>query len=83
MGDGQGNSFGLFTKYFEEACGWDEVGDCSLDMIADFNQDGMIALNEAYRKTSALVSAWADGDSKIQVTRVNPEYSGFVLFGRK
>lgn len=83
VGDGQGNSFGLFTKYFEEACGWDEVGDCSLDMIADFNQDGMIALNEAYRKTSALVSAWADGDSKIQVTRVNPEYSSFVLFGRK
>ncbi|HAL87725.1 MAG TPA: hypothetical protein DFH97_01980 [Clostridiales bacterium] len=83
VGDGQGNSFGLFTKYFEEACGWDEVGDCSLDMIADFNQDGMIALNEAYRKTSALVSAWADGDSKIQVTRVNPEYSSFILFGRK
>lgn len=83
VGDSQGNSFGLFTRYFEEACGWDEVGDCSLDMIADFNQDGMIALNEAYRKTSALVSAWADGDSKIQVTRVNPEYSSFVLFGRK
>lgn len=43
----------------------------------------MIALNEAYRQTSALVSAWADGNSKIQVTRVNPEYSSFVLFGRK
>ena len=75
-----GKYVGLFTYCFEQACGWDELNSSRLSMSADSNGDKKITLNEAYNKTSALVKSIEPNG---QVTRVNPEYSGFVLFGRK
>lgn len=75
-----GKYVGLFTYCFEQACGWDELNSSRLSMSADSNGDKKITLNEAYNKTSALVKSIEPNG---QVTRVNPEYSSFVLFGRK
>lgn len=75
-----GKYVGLFTYCFEQACGWDELNNRRLNMSADSNGDKKITLNEAYNKTSALVKSIEPNG---QVTRVNPEYSSFVLFGRK
>lgn len=75
-----GGYVGLFTYCFEQACGWDELNSSRLSMSADSNGDKKITLNEAYNKTSALVKSIRPNG---QVTRVNPEYSSFVLFGRK
>lgn len=75
-----GKYVGLFTYCFEQACGWDELNSSRLSMSADSNGDKKITLNEAYNKTSALVKSIEPNG---QVTRVNPEYSSLVLFGRK
>lgn len=75
-----GEYVGLFTYCFEQACGWDEPNSSRLSMSADSNGDKKITLNEAYNKTSALVKSIRPNG---QVTRVNPEGSSFVLFGRK
>lgn len=75
-----GEYVGLFTCCFEQACGWDEPNSSRLSMSADSNGDKKITLNEAYNKTSALVKSIRPNG---QVTRVNPEGSSFVLFGRK
>lgn len=75
-----GKYVGLFTYCFEQACGWDELNSSRLSMSADSNGDKKITLNEAYNKTSALVKSIRPNG---QVTRVNPESSSFVLFGRK
>lgn len=75
-----GKYVGLFTYCFEQACGWDELNNRRLNMSADSNGDKKITLNEAFQKTSSLVKSIKPNG---QVTRVNPEGSGFVLFGRK
>ena len=75
-----GKYVGLCTYCFEQAGGWDELNSSRLSMSADSNGDKKITLNEAYNKTSALVKSIEPNG---QVTRVNPEYSSFVLFGRK
>lgn len=75
-----GKYVGLFTYCFEQACGWDELNNRRLNMSADSNGNKKITLNEAFQKTSSLVKSIRPNG---QVTRVNPEYSSFVLFGRK
>lgn len=75
-----GKYVGLFTYCFEQACGWDELNNRRLNMSADSNGNKKITLNEAFQKTSSLVKSIRPNG---QVTRVNPEGSGFVLFGRK
>lgn len=75
-----GKYVGLFTYCFEQACGWDELNNRRLNMSADSNGNKKITLNEAFQKTSSLVKSIRPNG---QVTRVNPEGSSFVLFGRK
>lgn len=71
-------SYGVFTRYFEKACGWDEINNKQISVSCDTNRDGYISLSEAYYTTATSVEA--AGFS--QVTRVNPENSSFVLFKR-
>lgn len=81
-----GESYGLFTKCFEQACGWDELNGSRLSMSADANGDGKVTLSEAYNKTDALVKQYKNSHSYLdveQITAVNPASSDFVLFGRK
>jgi len=86
ISESSGKSYGLFTKCFEQACGWDELNSSRLSMSADANGDGKVTLNEAYNKTDALVKQYKSSHSYLdieQVTAVNPTSSSFVLFGRK
>lgn len=81
-----GESYGLFTNCFEQACGWDELNSSRLSMSADANGDGKVTLSEAYNKTDALVKQFKKNNSYLdieQITAVNPASSSFVLFGRK
>lgn len=84
--ESSGKSYGLFTKCFEQACGWDELNGSRLSMSADANGDGKVTLSEAYNKTDALVKQYKNSHSYLdveQITAVNPTSSDFVLFGRK
>lgn len=84
--ESSGKSYGLFTKCFEQACGWDELNGSRLSMSADANGDGKVTLSEAYNKTDVLVEQYKNSHSYLdveQITAVNPASSDFVLFGRK
>lgn len=75
--------FSVFTRFFEEVCGWDEMTNKKLSyMTADANGDNVITLHEAFVATNAAVENFKRTHSVSQVTRVNPEGSSFVLFGR-
>lgn len=75
--------FSVFTRFFEEVCGWDEMTNKKLSyMSADTNGDNVITLHEAFVATNAAVENFKRTHSVGQVTRVNPEGSSFVLFGR-
>lgn len=82
--------YSLFTKCFEEVCGWNELSNSMLDSAsADTDNDGAITMTEAYTATfdaveaeKATYNASHPNDHVNQVTRANPEISSFILFKR-